>query len=111
MGNRRHPEPDQSYSAPVPPAAPGVANPLVFKRSDPARIEQIMRANLIEFTAQVEQYNSPTNVLDALDDAIAEDVSLMVLGAKRFGVDLNDRDRIRLGENVFLHKSVPDGWW
>ena len=44
-----------------------------------------MRTNLVEFTAQVEQYNSPDSVLDALDDAIAEDVSLMVLGASVLG--------------------------
>jgi LuxR family quorum sensing-dependent transcriptional regulator len=70
-----------------------------------------MRANLIEFTAQVEQYDSPASLLDALDDAIAEDVSLMVLGAKRFGVNLRDRDTLKVGESVFLHKSVPEGWW
>jgi LuxR family quorum sensing-dependent transcriptional regulator len=70
-----------------------------------------MRANLIEFTAQVEQYSTPASVLDALDDAIAEDVSLMVLGAKRFGANLRDREELKLGENVFIHKSVPEGWW
>jgi DNA-binding CsgD family transcriptional regulator len=89
----------------------GQVKPLVIRRSDFPRIEQIMRTNLVEFTAQVEQYNSPASVLDALDDAIAEDVSLMVLGAKRFGVNLYDRDDLKIGQNVFIHKSVPDGWW
>jgi LuxR family quorum sensing-dependent transcriptional regulator len=70
-----------------------------------------MRSNLVEFTAQVGQYSSPAGVLDALDAAIAEDVSLMVLGAKRFGSNLRDRDDLRIGENVFLHRSVPEGWW
>ena len=91
--------------------AQGQVKPLVLEIGSSARIEQIMRSNLVEFTAQVERYNSPTSVLDALDEAIAEDVSLMVLGAKRFGVNLRDGDAVKLGENVFIHKSVPEGWW
>jgi len=35
----------------------------------------------------------------------------MVLGAKRFGVNLHDREGLKVGENVFIHKSVPEGWW
>jgi DNA-binding CsgD family transcriptional regulator len=83
----------------------------VFQGSDSTKIEQIMRSNLVEFTAQVELYNSPAAVLDALDGAIAEDISLMVLGAKRFGVDSSDRLSLKVGENVFIHNSVPEGWW
>jgi LuxR family quorum sensing-dependent transcriptional regulator len=90
---------------------PGHPKPLLFPRSDTARIEQIMRNNLIEFAARVDDYNTPAAVLDALDDAIAEGVSLMVLGAKRFAVSARDPDALRVGENVFLHKSVPEGWW
>jgi len=87
------------------------AKPLLIQSSEAARIEHIMRSNLIEFTAHVGQYSTPANVLDALDVAIAEDISLMVLGAKRFGVNLRDRGTLKVGENVFIHKSVPDGWW
>jgi DNA-binding CsgD family transcriptional regulator len=108
MGSQRHHE---QRSAPALARVHAQAKPLLFRRSDSAHIEQVMRANLIEFTAQVEQYDSPASVLDALDDAIAEDVSLMVLGAKRFGVNLRDRDTLKVGETVFLHKSVPEGWW
>jgi DNA-binding CsgD family transcriptional regulator len=87
------------------------AKPVLIQSSDAARIEHIMRSNLIEFTAQVGQYSTPISVLDALDVAIAEDISLMVLGAKRFGINLRDRGTLKVGENVFIHKSVPDGWW
>jgi len=87
------------------------AKPLLIQSSDAARIEHIMRSNLIEFTAQVGDYNTPDSVLDALDVAIAEDISLMVLGAKRFGVNPSDRDTLTVGKNVFIHKSVPNGWW
>lgn len=86
-------------------------NPSVCQGSEAARIEQIMRANLVEYTAQVGQYNSPASVLDALDQAIIQDITLMVLGAKRFGVNLRDRETLKVGENVFIHKSVPEGWW
>jgi hypothetical protein len=82
-----------------------------FRSSESLRIEHIMRSNLIEFTAQVGQHNSPTSVLDALDIAIAEDISLMVLGAKRFAVNLSDRNELKVGESVFIHRSVPEGWW
>ena len=82
-----------------------------FRSGDSIRIEQIMRGNLIEYAAQVGQCHSPTGVLDALDVAIEGDISLMVLGAKRFGINLHNRDDLKLGKNVFIHKSVPEGWW
>ena len=89
----------------------GQVKPIVFQRSDSARIEQIMRGNLIEYTAQVGQYNSPASVLDALDEAIVQDTTLMVMAAKRFGINVRDREALKVGENVFIHKSVPEGWW
>lgn len=76
-----------------------------------ASVEATMRANLVDYTAHVGEYKSPTSVLDALDEAIAQDITLCVLGAKRFGVNVRDREALRLGENVFIHKSVPVGWW
>jgi len=111
VGSRQYHEQSHINSAVAPARTQGQVKPLVLARSDSARIEQIMRSNLVEFTAQVEQFTSPASVLDALDEAIAEDVSLMVLGAKRFGVNPRDYDAMKIGENVFIHKSVPEGWW
>jgi LuxR family quorum sensing-dependent transcriptional regulator len=111
MRHRLRYEQRQSISTAAHTRVQGEAKCPVFQKSDSARIEQIMRTNLIEFAAQVEQYNTPASVLDALDAAIAEDVSLMVLGAKRFAVDFHDRDTLKVGVNVFIHKSVPEGWW
>ena len=115
MGNQRHREHGDNHGSlrkrqVISAAIHERIKPMAFQ-SGTAKIEETMRCNLIEFTAQVEHYNSPTSVLDALDDAIAEDVSLMVLGAKRFGVNLRDRETLKVGENVFIHKSVPEGWW
>ena len=118
MGIQRHREQGQIHgsshnhiTAQLQGRLEGKPTPAVFQTSEYRRIEQVMRSNLIEFTAHVGQYNSTASVLDALDVAIAEDISLMVLGAKRFGVNLRDRESLKLGENVFIHKSVPAGWW
>ena len=111
MGSQRHHAQIQNNSAAPLGSVRAHAKPMLFPRSDTARIEQVMRSNLIEFSAQVDSYTTPAAVLDALNDAIAEDVSLMVLAAKRFGVNVRDRDGLRVGENVFIHKSVPEGWW
>jgi len=111
MGSQRHHERVQNSSTAAFESVQAHVKPLLCPRSDSARIEQIMRSNLIEFSAQIDGYGTPAGVLDALDDAIAEDVSLMVLAAKRFGVNVLDRDGLKVGENVFIHKSVPQGWW
>lgn len=111
MGNHRQHDHQHGISTAALEGAQVHGRPLVFRGGDTARIEEIMRTNLIEFTAEVDRYLTPASVLDALDDAIAEDVSLMVLGAKRFGVNPRERESLRVGENVFIHKSVPEGWW
>src|SRR5262245_7251931 len=119
MGNQRHREhgeihgslrKGQVISSGIREHVQARIRPLVLE-SGAAKIEETMRSNLIEFTARIHEYSSPASVLDALDDAIAEDVSLMVLGAKRFGVNLRDRESLKVGENVFIHQSVPEGWW
>ena len=85
--------------------------PIVFQARDPAaRLEQTLRTNLIDYTAEVDRYATPASVLDALDQTIVN-TSLKVLGAKRFGVNVREREALRIGKNVFIHKSVPDGWW
>jgi len=87
-------------------------NPLVFQAHNPsARLEQVLRSGLIDYTAEVGRYGTPASLLDALDQTVTKDTALMVLGAKRFGVNVRDRNGLKVGENVFLHKSVPEGWW
>jgi LuxR family quorum sensing-dependent transcriptional regulator len=85
--------------------------PIVFQARDPgAKLEHVLRNNLIDYTAEVDRFGTPAAVLDALDETIVKDTSLMVLGAKRFPVNARERDTLKLGESVFLHKSAPDGW-
>jgi DNA-binding CsgD family transcriptional regulator len=89
----------------------GQLRPIVFPGGGPERLEQVLRGNLVEYTAEVGRYSTPASILDALDQAIVKDTTLMVLGAKRFGVNVRDRKSLKVGENVFIHKSVPEGWW
>jgi LuxR family quorum sensing-dependent transcriptional regulator len=86
--------------------------PVAFQARDPAaRLEQTLRSGLIDFTAEVDRFSAPATILDALDQTVVKDSSLMVLGAKRFGINARERQTLKIGENVFIHKSVPDGWW
>jgi LuxR family quorum sensing-dependent transcriptional regulator len=88
----------------------GQLKPAAFGASGSERLEQVLRNNLIDYTAEVGRFTTPPSVLDALDQVIEKDSSLMVLGAKRFGINAR-RDTLKVGESVFLHKSAPQGWW
>jgi DNA-binding CsgD family transcriptional regulator len=67
---------------------------------------------LTEFTDEVAERSTPDGVLDALD-ALAKKCLpfLSVLGAARFPIKTSDWRSTRLGKDVFLHSSVPQGWW
>jgi DNA-binding CsgD family transcriptional regulator len=75
------------------------------------RLEKVLRSNLLDYTAEVGRYTTPASILDALDETIIKDTSLMVLGARRYGINLHERDELTIGRNIFIHKSVPSGWW
>jgi hypothetical protein len=79
-------------------AAPAVlANPLVMPV-------------LAQFTDQVEECKSPGAVLDRLNDLVSRYLPMSVLGAVRIPLKLSDWHSVRLGVDVFLHSSVPEGW-
>ena len=51
-------------------------------------------------------------ILDALDALTKKCLpSLSVLGAARFPIKTSDWRSTRIGRDVFLHSSVPKGWW
>jgi DNA-binding CsgD family transcriptional regulator len=89
----------------------GQIKTLILPKSETARVEQIWRSSMVDFAAEVEALNTPPSILDGLDEAVARDSALRVLVARRYGVDLHQREALRVGENVFIHKSAPDGWW
>jgi len=65
---------------------------------------------LTEFTSDVARAQMPSAVLDALQTLSAR-IPLNVLGAARLPLGIGDLRSIKLGREVFLHSSVPKGWW
>ena len=68
--------------------------------------------HLTEFTDCVAGQRTQEAVLDALN-ALAKKClpPLSVLGAARFPIRASDWRSTRLGRDVFLHSSAPEGWW
>ena len=66
---------------------------------------------LAQFTDQVTECRSPGAVLDSLNDLVSNYLPMSVLGAAHIPLKLSDWRSIRLGEEVFLHSSTPEGWW
>jgi LuxR family quorum sensing-dependent transcriptional regulator len=52
----------------------------------------------------------PSAVLDALQ-AFAARIPINVLGAVRLPLGVGDWRSFKVGRDVFLHSSVPKGWW
>ena len=69
--------------------------------------------HLTEFTDDVARRATPGEVLDALDVLVKKGglPSLSVLGAARIPIRTSDWRSTRLGRDVFLHSSAPQGWW
>jgi len=66
---------------------------------------------LNKFTAEVVRARRPETILDALDDFASKLVPVNVLGVGRMPQRTSDWHSIRLGRDVFLHPSAPEGWW
>ena len=68
--------------------------------------------HLSEFTDRVGGQGTPEAVLNALD-VLAKTClpSVSVLGAARFPIKTSDWRSTRLGRDVFLHSTAPQGWW
>jgi hypothetical protein len=66
---------------------------------------------LTEFTSCVGEARMPGEVLDVLNVLAAKLLPLSVLGAARIPLQASDWRSTRLGADVFLHSSVPKGWW
>jgi len=66
---------------------------------------------LTDFTNKVAKTKAPNEVLDALQGLATRFPALNVLGAARIPLQTSDWRSTRLGRDVFLHSSVPQGWW
>jgi len=65
---------------------------------------------LVAFTDAVVRAQSPSDALDSLH-IFAACVPLNVLGAARLPPGVGDWRSLKLGRDIFLHRSVPKGWW
>jgi DNA-binding CsgD family transcriptional regulator len=68
-------------------------------------------AEMLQFTSSVDELKTPDEVLDALNKVSSESLRLNVLGAAQFPLRWGDWETNGKGKTVFLHKSVPEGWW
>jgi hypothetical protein len=67
--------------------------------------------DLLRFTKTVDGRNTPEAVLDALDEITWLSCHTHVLGAELMPMNFGTTDSLVIDKTVFLHKSVPKGWW
>ena len=70
-----------------------------------------LAADLLKFTESVHQLDTPETVLRALDAITWPDCRVHVLGAALLPLNFGASDSLVSGKTVFLHESVPKGWW
>jgi LuxR family quorum sensing-dependent transcriptional regulator len=71
-----------------------------------------LAADILNYTDQVPDFHTSEHILDALDIIASEHCKLHVLGAGLMPVEFKrGTDGYELGKTVFLHRSVPKGWW
>ncbi len=66
---------------------------------------------MLRFAVGTEKLATPDEVLDALHKVTFPACQIAVLGAALFPLQWGDWSGSEKGKTVFLHKSVPDGWW
>jgi DNA-binding CsgD family transcriptional regulator len=76
----------------------------------PANFTDLQPA-LIDYAGRVDELRSTDEVLDELHAVTTKHLPLCVMGAARFPLKSGDWASVRIGKSVFLHKSVPEGWW
>jgi len=70
-----------------------------------------LQVGLIDYAGRVGEFRSPDEVLDELNAITTQGLPLSVAGAARFPLKSGDWESVQIGESVFRHKDVPEGWW
>jgi DNA-binding CsgD family transcriptional regulator len=68
-------------------------------------------SDMLQFTSSLERLGTPDEVLDGLHKVTARNLGINVLGAALFPLRWGEWEGMEKGKTVFLHKSVPEGWW
>ena len=66
---------------------------------------------MLQFTSSIDRLDHPEDVLDGLHRVTFQTCQINVLGAAMFPIRGGDWSGVEKGKTVFLHKSVPEGWW
>lgn len=66
---------------------------------------------LLDFAGRDWSLGTLDEILNSLHDITSRTCQLNVLGALQLPVRWGDWSRMEKGKNVFLHGSVPEGWW
>lgn len=70
-----------------------------------------LAADILSFTESVVSLPSVPDVFNSLDHITWTLAHAHVLGAAMLPMKFGDVDSMVLGKTVFLHESVPKGWW
>jgi LuxR family quorum sensing-dependent transcriptional regulator len=70
-----------------------------------------LAAEMLRYIEQADLYPAPVAVLNALDEITLPLTRVHVLGAALLPLKFGTTDSFCIGKTVFLHKSVPPGWW
>jgi LuxR family quorum sensing-dependent transcriptional regulator len=70
-----------------------------------------LSADLLKFTEAAHRLGTPGAVLRALDAITWSDCRAHVLGAALRPLSFGESHSLVVGKTVFLHTSVPKGWW
>ncbi|MBU2532038.1 MAG: LuxR C-terminal-related transcriptional regulator [Alphaproteobacteria bacterium] len=68
-------------------------------------------SELHDLTGSIGQMEAPGEVLDRLHEATCRDLGINVMGAALLPEEWGDFEKIVIDQTLFLHESVPAGWW
>jgi hypothetical protein len=68
-------------------------------------------SEMLQFAGGVEDFDTPQDVLNGLDEAASHVGQLHVLGAALLPARCGDWNSVEKGKTAFIHKSVPTAWW
>src|SRR5262249_5524955 len=98
------------------PSVPAFANYRDVLRDKASGLEHFrmpnqLAADILHFSEVVSSLGSPEAVLNSLDGLTYPQACAHVLGAALLPLNFGRTDSLVIGKTVFLHASVPKGWW
>src|SRR5689334_2312100 len=69
------------------------------------------RSELLAYVGDVERTGTPQKVLNDLHAVTWPHLRIGVIGAAQFPLRWGDYGGLEKGRSVFIHASVPCGWW